>query len=280
MSDIIEKIAKILNKAENASTEAEGEAFLKAAQALSTKYSIELAEARAHTSKKEQRENPVRETVSFDGFGRNTKKHLVRLFQQIAEANDVTFDIAHGSTRVYPYGFPSDIELVRTLFAHLAMQMVDEANKFLTSGAYKAETQTTLVRRKVYHEDGYYYDRNKGEYYDWDNKYVEKPVDGRVARSNFYQSFISRVGGRLKEARRETIAEVEAESTGTELVLADKAEEVKAFYKATSTAKGSWNGPSMSGFSSASHSAGSAAGARARLSSQGSVGGPRGALTA
>jgi hypothetical protein len=286
MSDIIAKIAKVLNQAENASTEAEGEAYLKAAQALSTKYSIELAEARAHIAKDQKRESPVRATVDFADFGRNTKKHLVNLFSAIAGPNDVRIDIAHNSTRVYPYGFPSDIELCETLFAHLAMQMVEEANKFLATGEYKKETTTTLVRRKVYSEDGWYYERSTGRYYDWDEKYVEKPVDGRVARTNFYSAFISRVGRRLDEARRETIAEVikdetkdETGSTGTELVLAAKKEEVDAHYKATSNARGSWKGVSSSAYSSSSHSAGSAAGARARISGQGSIGGAKGALT-
>lgn len=281
MSDIIAKIAKVLNRAENASTPEEADAFLKAAQALSTKYSIELAEARAHTAKSEKRESPVRRTVDLTDFGRNTKKHLVQLFSTIAGPNDVRIDIAHGSTRVYPYGFPSDIELVETLFGHLALQMVTEANKFLESGKYKEETTKTLVRRKVYSRDGWYYDRKKGEYYDWDEQWVEKPIDGRVARSTFYSSFISRVGQRLREARAETIAEVEAETetTGTELVLAAKMDEVNAHYKATSNARGSWNGPSSSGYSASSSRAGSEAGSRARISGQGAFGSAKGALT-
>lgn len=270
MSDIIEKIAKVLNQAENASTEAEAEAFLKAAQALSTKYSIGLAEARAHTSKKEKREDPVRQTVDLNDFGRNTKKHLVNLFHRVAEANDVRIDIAQGSTRVYPFGFPSDIELTRTLFAHLAMQMVEEANKFLATGEYKNEVQGTWVRKK----------KNNGYYDYWDEEWVEKPVDGRVARSNFYQAFVSRVGQRLMEAKREATAEVVAESSGTELVLADKKEEVYSYYKRTSNARGSWNGPSTSAHSSSSRSAGTAAGSRARLSSQTAMGGAKGAIGA
>lgn len=277
MSDIIDKIAKVLNQAENASTQEESETYLKAAQALSTKYSIELAEARAHTAKGQKRETPVRRTVDLQDFGRNTKKHLVNLFSAVSGPNDVRIDIAHNSTRVYPYGFPSDIELVETIFAHLAVQMVEEANKFLESGEYKNETQKTFVRRKKYDPYGWYRD-SKGAY-DWREEYVEKPIDGRVARSNFYSAFISRVGQRLREARLETVAEAEVETTGTELVLAAKMDEVNAHYKATSNARGSWKGASTSGYSASSSRAGSAAGARARISGQGAFGSAKGALT-
>lgn len=278
MSDIVEKLAKVLNQAENASTQEEADAFLKAAQALSTKYSISLAEARKATAKKEQRETPTRGTVDLTAFARNTKKHLVELFCGIGRANDVRADVAMDSSRLYPYGFPSDLEITEILFTHLAMQMVEEANKYLETGQYKEETVTSFVRFKHYVEnkgDGYYYGYKSDEkgYYYWDEKVVEKPVDGRVARSNFYKAFIRRVVKRLEEAKDETVAAAEAETTGTELVLADKAKDVHSYYRQTSNARGSWKGASTSGYSSSASGAGKAAGSRARLSGQSALGG-------
>ena len=61
------------------------------------------------------------------GNGESGKRGLrtyVQLFLAIGRANNLTCDIARDSTRVYAYGFESDIEAVEALYASLVVQMV------------------------------------------------------------------------------------------------------------------------------------------------------------
>jgi hypothetical protein len=290
MSDIMTKISKVLKQAENAATPEEAEAFFAAAQQMGAKYNIDLAIARQHTQQRERREEPVRRSIQFD-TGRNTKKHFVNLYSTIAQHNDLKMDIRGDSTGVYPYGFPSDQDVAEAIFASVSVHMVEEANKFIASGGYKAETQTRVQRYKDYNDYGWHnaYD-GKGPY-DWSERVVHKPVDGRTARANFYEGYIRTLGRRLLEAYRAAKAEVVAESslsqestgaldpseatTGVELALIEKTEEVHSFYKANSRARGSWNGPSSSGFSSTATMAGGQAAQRARIGSSAAMGGAK-----
>lgn len=248
---MIDKIAKLLAKADRASTQEEANAYFEAAQRLSTTYSIDLARARQHTAHQQKRETPVRRTMIMEDFGRNTKKHLVRLYHIIAMNNDILIDISNDSQTVYPYGFPSDLEMADALFAVLAPQMVRAADDFIRAGDYKQET-------------------------DWRGK----PVDGRVARTDFYLGFQQKIKARLEIARNEAITEaVEERGTGTELVLADKSREVRDFHKAASDAKGTWGGPSSTSFSATARGAGTKAGERASMGSGTAIGGHK-AVTA
>lgn len=282
MSDTLTKISKILNQAEaDGVTPEEAEAFFAAAQALATKYNIDLAKARQHTQQQQRREDPVRRTVRFDA-ARNTKKHFVNLYHTIAGVNDVRIDIFGDSNGVYPYGFPSDIDVVDAIFATVSAHMVEEANKYLKTGEYKSETQRRWVRYKEYGGVSSWsyrakYDYDKGEYYTWEEKLVDKPIDGRTARANFYEAYTSQIGRRLRDAAREAKAQVMAsesdQGTGTELALIEKTTEVSDYYKKTSRARGSWNGPSSGGYSSSAQGAGRSAAQSARLGGSTAVGG-------
>lgn len=257
---MLDKIAKLLAQAEGTKNEAEAEAFLKAAQRLATQESIDLAVARQHTAKKEQREQPTQKRIWLGESGQKNIKYLAKLFMEVGEQNGLRFNVARNSIYVLAFGMPSDIEVTEVIYGSLAHQMVAAANDYLKSGEYKQETA------------GHKWHEGRQEW-------VAKPMDGRVARANFYEGFISRVGLRLATARREAeqaVAETsyevlneegnETQTTGA-LVLVRKAEEVRDFYTKTSRAKGSWNpgGPSL--YSGASRGAGSEAGSRARIGS-------------
>lgn len=268
-TDILSTIAKILNQAENATTEEEAALFFERAQSLGTKYSIELATARSHIAKLQDREQPVVETVHIGERGQHNLAVFCELFSGIGRTNDVVFNYAHNSTYVVAFGMPSDIELTRAIYASVVQQMMQMAVEFIREGSYKNETD----RR---------YNKRTGLWYN-------KPVDARVAKRNFYQAFSRRITQRLSTARRkarEEIIEHDREEhgennegqTGTELVLVGKSLEVSDFYKQKSTARGTWKGSQSTYRSAAGSNAGHAAGDRASLTGGRALNGGRKAI--
>ena len=145
---MLDRLSKILNQAENASTEAEAEAFFARAQQLATRYSIDLAVARQHTAKQQKRETPETRHVRVGKPRERGNAEKVQLFSAIAGANDVRIDIARDSTIVFPYGFPSDLDVVEALFAHLSVQMVTAAGAYLKRGDYLADIRTRVVKKQ------------------------------------------------------------------------------------------------------------------------------------
>ncbi|MFE4681600.1 DUF2786 domain-containing protein [Streptomyces sp. NPDC056721] len=285
MSDkMLDKLAKILNQAENASTDEEAALFMKKAQALATLTSIDLAVARQHTAKNELREQPAHKMISIGQARKLNNARLVNLFMAIADANDVRINIASNSTYVIAFGMPSDVEVVEALYASLLFQMVESANAWLKTGEYKKEE----VRGKKRVWDAYW-----GE---WDHVTVWRPMDGRVARANFYDAFTGRISARLLEAREEALEAAKQKSysvpsTGVDgqeyeievsaaLVLFDKKKEVSDYFNAKSTAKGTWKGASRTARSGSARDAGDSAGRSARLGSAKAIGGSRTAVAA
>lgn len=257
-ASVLDKIAKLHLQAERTDNPDEAQAFYAHAQLLASRYSIDLAMARAHALNKEKRETPTHRTITLGRSGQKNNAALVQLFLTIARANDVKCNIAHNSTFVIAFGFPSDIDLAETLYVNISTQMVEQANKVLKKGDYKTET------REVWSDK------------DW--CYVTKPMDGRVVRRNFYESFTNQIGLRLNEARRQAQVQVEAERVETDdaatesgepgvaLVLAAKTEEVNDYYTKASTAKGSWRGGSYNGgYSAFGANAGAKAGQSANI---------------
>jgi hypothetical protein len=284
MSDrMLDKLAKLLNQAENASTPGEAAAFMKKAQALATLTSIDLAVARQHTAKKEQREQPTHKTITIGQPRRNNNARLVNLFLAVADNNDVKCNIAKNSTYVIAFGMPSDIEVVEVLYASLLFQMTEAASAWLRTGEYKKE----IALRQVTKRDDW------GPY----KVLVERPMDGRTARANFYDAVTQRISSRLWTARKDAL-EAAKENTYTvptmgengveyeievsaELVLVDKRKEVGDYYAQKSTAKGSWKGASSaSNCSGSARRAGDNAGQSARLGSAKAIGGQRTAVAA
>ena len=258
----IDRIAALLAKAERTDNEAEADAYLMKAQQLATLASIDLAVARARTSSKESRQQPVSRTITIGERGKRANTHLVALYIAIAHANDTKVDIAHNSTYVIGYGMPSDLDVIQTMFASLAVHMVDSGSRYLATGVWKDETYVAVVQRRA----------------------RRKPHTAQTARAAFYQAYVRRIDERLTEARRDAVAQSstitrdgDAPVTDGALVLRRKEKEVQAFHRQTSDARGSWGGYSggVRGNAGSATQAGRTAASNARLTEQQGIGAPR-----
>lgn len=271
-TDVLDKIAKILNKAMNTDNEHEQDLFFKAAQKLATRHGIEMAQARQQIAKLEDREQPVVMNIPLAAEGTQNRHVWCNLFMAIGRANDLKFDIARNSTYVIAFGMPSDIELTKALYANISVQMIEMCEAFLKKGEWRSETV-------------------------WDERnWRHKPQTSRVAKRVFFETFSSRIGARLSEARREAVADAAQEEreemtnfltehdnretpTTAELVLVEKAVEVADFHKQNSRARGSWRGGSGNTYrSSSGASAGRNAANSARLGGERALGGGRKAI--
>lgn len=275
MSGDVSTIAALLAKAERTDNPHEAEAYLAKAQHLATLRSVDLAMVRARAARTRPRVVPVSRTVAIGDAGRRANTHLVSLFVVVAHANDVVVDVARNSTFVIAYGMPSDLDLVEQLWGSLAHQMVDAAGRYLAGSTWREESYRVVVRERV------------GR---WSVPRVqERPHTKQTARAAFYRGFIERIGHRLQQAHDEAVAEASAAQSGrpaadgtvpsrtgptTELVLREKAAEVKAFHRRESQARGSWTGyrGAAGGDNGAATGAGRRAAADARLGSQRGIG--------
>jgi hypothetical protein len=272
---MLDKIALLLKQAERASTSGEADAFMEKAQLLATTNSIELALARQHTAKKEQREQPISKRITVGQARKGNLAHYCELFLAIASQNDVRMNLANNNTFVIAFGMASDIEVVEVLYASLVFQMVEASNAWLKTGEYKKETTYGKVTKR---------DEWGDEYKVW----VEKPMHGRVARANFYKAYTQRILLRLSDARHKAVevatapkdGETAATPTEAALVLRDKVKEVNGFYDTKSTAKGYWKGSRTGATSKTARTAGDSAGRSARLGTYKAIGGHRVSLAA
>ncbi|WP_375001823.1 DUF2786 domain-containing protein [Aeromicrobium sp. CTD01-1L150] len=162
---MLAKVGKLLRHAEGASTEAERETFFAKAQELATTHSIELAVARAAHAEGSEERLPTFEPVRLGHRGQHSNVRFVELMLQIAHANDLRCSINADNTGVTLYGFTDDIDVTKTLYVSLVVQMVADADAYIRSGAHR-------------------------------------PVHGRTARAAFYQGWTTRIGQRLAEAQR------------------------------------------------------------------------------
>ncbi len=255
---LIDKIAALLAMAERTSNEHEAEAFLQKAQELATNNSIDLALARAATAKAEEREKPTTKTVMIGEARQHANRQLVELIIAIARVNDLQIDVAHNSTYVILFGMPSDIEVTEAMFNSIAVQMISSATEWVRRGEWRTEKYEQAYRD------------NHGR--TWTES---RPVNARMAKASFNHSFTVRIAERLKAARADVVQARTAARTvddhnavmSLELVLRDKAEEVKAYHKTASSARGSWGGYSgRRGASTRGANAGRTAADRARIS--------------
>ncbi len=269
------RIAALLRKAEGTDNEHEADAYLQAAQRLATLASVDLAVARAHTDARERRVTPVQRTVEIGEAGKRGLRTYVQLFLAIGRANDLICDVARNSTRVYAYGFATDIDATEALYASLVVQMVRASDGFIKSGEHTAETVVRAVRVEVPDRRGRIVSRTVHQ---------RRPVHTTTARINFQEAFAARVGQRLLQAREAARAEAVAadtgpRATGVALALRDREVELRGHYAAHSTARGSWAGNRASGgWSESSRRAGDRAGRTARLGGETAIGGSRPAL--
>lgn len=278
MSGDVSTIAALLAKAERTDNPHEAEAYLAKAQHLATLRSVDLAMVRARTAREKRRVTPVSRTVQVGEPGKRANTHLVSLFVAVAAANDTKVDVARNSTYVIAYGMPSDLDLVEQLWGSLALQMVESAGRYLDSGAWRDENYRRVVRERIA---------------GWSVPRVEeRPHTKQTARAAFYRGFIERIAARLKQAHDEAVAQAAADDAGlasrpaadgtrlpgsgptAAVVLRAKGEEIAAFYRTESKARGSWTGyrGAAGGDNGAATTAGRRAATRARLGSQRGIG--------
>jgi len=277
----LSRIAALLRKAEGTDNEHEADAYLQAAQRLATQESVDLAVARAHTAQREQRAAPTQRSIDIGEPGKRGLRTYVQLFLAIARANNLTCDIARNSTRVFAYGFDTDIRAAEALYASLVVQMVRACDHYIKSKEYTQE----IVARQVKVPGSERYERRRGLVADYE--VVGKPVHATTARLNFQEAFAIRIGDRLsearEEARRQAVDADEAAGTakvGVAIALRDKEIELADHYRATSTARGSWAGNrATGGYSEHSRRAGDRAGRAARLGGDQPIGGSRTAIS-
>lgn len=266
---MLEKIAKLLNQAENAATEAEASAFMEKAQQLATTHSVDLAKAR-HATKAKERTVPEQRTVPIGEPRSRGLRTLVDLYLGIASANDVRCTIAHNATRVYAVGFKEDLDVAEALYASLVTQQAKAVDAFKRNGEWKNE--------KVWVES------SSWGYGGW------KAQTWLTARLNFQEAYASRIRSRLATAKYEEEERLKAEdkeveavdsAPGAALVLVEKREALnEAYAPLLKQARGSYRGGTSGASSNSGRSAGRAAADRARLGGNTSIGGVRGAISA
>jgi len=119
MSDLLDRISKLLALADNAGTPEEADAAMAKAQFLCTQSQIELEVARLHQADKARRKTPIQKVVMLAprdvtrGRRINNAAEMCSLFLAIAEANDIQCNIYHDSSGIIAFGFESDIEVCR-----------------------------------------------------------------------------------------------------------------------------------------------------------------------
>lgn len=267
------KIAGLLRKAETTDNEHEADAYLQAAQRLATLASVDVAVARAHTSAKEKRAAPTQRTISIGEPGKRGLRTFVQLFLEIGRANNLTCDIARDSSRVYAYGFDTDIDAAEALYSSLVVQMVRASDEYIKSKRYAQETVGRWVR--VDHPSSW---RRPSQ------EWQERPVHASTARVNFQQAFAARIGARLtqasQQAHQQAVAADAAGTGGVALVLRAREVELREHYRTVSTARGHWRASSAgAGYSELASRAGDRAGRTARLGSEQAIGGSRPAIS-
>lgn len=292
MSDTtLEKIGKLLRKAENASTEEEAAAYQAMAQKIATKSAIDLEIARAHDIAGSRKPVLTNTSVRLGPRGKRGLSTYVDLFLAIARNNNVQCGMARDSTVIYPYGFDTDIEIVVALYESLVLQMVEASNAYIRKGEYKNEMIYREVRVKT--ED--WYGRPM-----YDTEYKKTPVPGQTARRVFQENFARTIGRRLRDARLDAEATAKTQerhmhelmpaqedTTGSALsdsvavVLVRKEEAVREHFAAASKGwRGTYKGSKASGYSDHASNAGKHAGNNARLSAPKAIGGQRTAVSA
>lgn len=198
MAENIDTIAAILNKAENAATDAERDTFMRAAEVKAARINLDLDAARAHTEEKNSRDSrPVSERVDVGKKGQPSRRRLAELFNEIALAYDLKTVLNTNGHYIHLVGMKHDVEMVKLLYSSLSYQMMESAFEFLDEGEWRSEGVTK-----------------------------------HQARDSFYAGFTNKVGQRIRANRREVIREQEeSEQDGsTAIVLRDKRNEVNAAY--------------------------------------------------
>jgi hypothetical protein len=263
------KIANLLRHAEKAATPEESEAYQARAQALATRYSIDMQLAAAAKINSERRPELIQEGIRIGDRGKRGLHPYYDLLQAIATENNVRMTLLSDASYAWMHGYDNDVETTKALYTSLLTQMIKESDAYIRSGAYKSETTYRAVRVKT---------SWGGSYTDW----KEAPVHGKTARRSFLEAFTYKVSARLREARcqaeqdaanshfhnQDTPLEIQAATSSESVAVAirERTKEVANFYTAKNPRLRTHRRSSTSTHSSHAASAGREAGARARLS--------------
>lgn len=143
-------IGKLLRKAEATDSAEEAEALLAKAQQLATRHSIDLARARYAMAEAERREMVEEREVSLGSPGQKHLRLYSLLFTNIARLNDCSVLLRGGEAKVYPVGFPSDLDTVEALYRSLCSQMTREADEWLAGGEYRRSGLHKVTARGIF----------------------------------------------------------------------------------------------------------------------------------
>lgn len=188
----IEKIQKLLNKAQGASTEDEAAAFFAKAEELMQRYAIDDAMLRARGDMVEDTLEDRKVKIPSTYFAAD-----IQLLLGIAVANDCRVLQNKGGGYAYVLGYSSDIDSVLLLFQLLQVQ------------------SARFAREALRDEPTFGYTK----------------MDEYVWRRSFRFGFAQRVSGRLHEQKERTKVEAtKTHGSGMELVLVSKKDKVEDFY--------------------------------------------------
>lgn len=242
---MLEKIAAILNKAENTDNEHERESFQRAAEKMAARHAIDLEVARQHTTDKNAKQVPVAKKIVLGEKGERLVKSRINLFVKIGVENGLRVVIHGDGITIDAFGMPSDIDMVELFYAVLVVQMTEAGNEYINSGQYRA---------------------------------VDPKANAQVARSEFYESFANKIGLRMREIRlrEEWEASRDYKDESMAVVLASKKDEVNSSYRDQYGKIGVWKPKRSSGYNPHARRAGVRAGEKARLGGERQIGQGRG----
>lgn len=269
MSRTVERIAKLLAKADGAKTVAEQAAYMAKAEMLAKLAEISLAEARLATPE-QKREQPTQQRIVVGRPRQQANRHMLRLLSRLGRANGLVVGLYSDNTSAVLFGLPSDIATVETMFAHIGPQMVRMAEEYRQAGTWQGEW--------VIDVDGGF----------------PRRMNARIAKANFYAGFVDEVARRVEAAARKARRQATADEhfhhdptvgraqptgqSGAEIALRAKDDDVREF-AARHLGRGSWRGgDSRTPRHGGSLAAGARAGSRASIGAAASLGGKKRAL--
>lgn len=259
---LLDKISRLLAKAESTDSAAEAEALVAKAQQLATAHAIDLAAARARHTDRTRRQLPEQRTVAVGLRGKRGLRHLVQLFVVTAAPNDVRVDAARDNSHVVLYGFTGDLDVVERLWSSLSVQLVAGAQRRLAAGEHQTagpgRTAVAASSWRVGHAEGFVAAVAA-------RLQAARAAAVRAADSDAAAGGAQAVGGAATGGARQA----------AELVLREKGAEVADFQAATSDARGSWRGWRGAAVPARARAAGHADGTRARLGGEQALPGRR-----
>ncbi len=191
-----ERIALLLNKAENTPYPPEAQAFQEHAERLMVRYGIGKAELDAVDAKQGKKQEPIIE-ARFDirGSYRLGQRDGLSAIGQAFPTITMLQTNYSNYCRLYIIGHESDVNTVKTLFSSLLVQAGVAMSRW-----WEAE----------------------GKMWPWERTDSEK----RIERREFQRSFLFQVSSRIRELYAQ---ETEQSGSGTELVLVGRKEQVDDF---------------------------------------------------